>query len=234
MSSTTINIDEQDTHFVGYYIASTGPVRIISTGSWFTSGNYAGYCALPSGQTCGVATQCSDKTLEYNDGNIVACEASYSCFTATIYQSSPDVLPSASNIWCRSAWSANTFYRQLSQPTTSSSTSPSSSSRSLIITSFSTTRVQSTPTNPTTPSPTPSPNKSWIAGAVIGPIAAIALVILTSWLVLLCRKKLGLATPHLLWHKEQQLAEMEGQRLAEMEVEQRPHPTSELPNASVG
>jgi len=237
-----------DAHFVGYYIGPTTTQHIAQprpialwtySATWSRYRSYEGFCLFDD-RKCPLATQCHDGTLRFYNGFSLACSAGSSCMTATIYETSPFGLPSANNIACRTAWSANTLYRRLPQSTTSSSTSPS---RSPILTSSSTASVQSTP------SPTPSPNKSWIAGAVIGPIAAIALIILALRMAPLYRKKPRLATPHHPGYKAQQpaemeaqipaemedkqLAEMEGQQPAEMEEEQRPRPTSELPNTSV-
>jgi len=207
-SSTPVNTLEQDPKFVGFYFGPTGTVRFFAQSAWVTSGYYAGDCPDLNGPTCSVATQCVDETLTFNDGGTSSCEGIMSCNTFMIFHTSPNGLPSATNIACRSDWSADTFYRELSQSTTSSGASPSRSYRTLITTTTKvrltrtttntpTTSVRSTPTNTTTPSPTPSQNKSWIAGAVIGPIAAIALVVLVLWLVPLCRGRPGLV-PHLL------------------------------------
>jgi len=210
-SSMPFNTDEQDAQFIGFYINPTGTTRFSAQSAWVTSGYYAGDCPDLNGPTCSVATQCVDKTLTFNDGGTSSCEGFMSCNTFMIYHTSPNGLPSATNIACRSNWAADTFYRELNQPTISSGASPPSSHRPVITmttkrltrttkvrltrttTNTPTTSVRSTPTN-TTPS---SQNKSWIAGVVIGPIAAIALVVLVLWLVPLCRGRPGLVQ-HLL------------------------------------
>lgn len=101
-----------------------------------------------------------------------------------IFATSPDILPSAVNYACRGTWYANTVYRQIVATTTVSSSLASSSLAPSTITlgpstptfTLTSTSASSTPTSTLLPAPTPQ-NKAWIAGAVIGLVIGIALVV---------------------------------------------------------
>jgi hypothetical protein len=110
----------------------------------------------------------------------------------TIFAKSPNVLPSAHNYGCRMGWNAFTVYRELPATTTSSSSlttstiTPGSSTLSSTpsITSLVVSQtVAATPTNAPTGGES---SKTWIAGAVIGPIVVIVALIGT---VLIWRKR---------------------------------------------
>ncbi|OJJ45181.1 hypothetical protein ASPZODRAFT_134578 [Penicilliopsis zonata CBS 506.65] len=103
----------------------------------------------------------------------------------TIFQTSPDGTPTATNIDCRNNWQAFTIYQELEVLfTTELSTASSTISTTPGVTTPSATRPSVTAT--TSPIPTAGPagksNKSWIAGAVIGPIAGIILATVVFWL----------------------------------------------------
>ncbi|KAI1863419.1 uncharacterized protein JN550_009530 [Neoarthrinium moseri] len=170
--------DLEDPAFIGYYVAPTTVQRLAagSGSSWVTSGKYAGDCSETS--DCVFATACAGETAQYNNGGSVVCSNGLSCVAFTIFQSSPGGLPSATNIGCRAAWVANTVYRELPSTVTSTVTSSSTLSASVTGTTKS---VSSTTAGTTQPASSAgnsggSGSNAWIAGAVIGPIAAVALI----------------------------------------------------------
>ncbi|KAJ5968646.1 hypothetical protein N7501_004894 [Penicillium viridicatum] len=110
-----------------------------------------------------------------------------------IFETTPYGTPSASNIFCGFAWKANTIYRQLQATTTTEPrtgsvdrvlpTNQNSSVLSnpvhhdLTTTTTSTTAASQTSQSPTpTMAPTKGSSKAWISGAVIGPLAGVAIV----------------------------------------------------------
>lgn len=110
--------------------------------------------------------------------NIGTSTGAQTCVEMTIFAQSPNVLPSAYNYGCRVGWKANTIYRELAATTTSASSiasSTSSAGPTTPMATISSTSVSSTPTS--TPLPASgSPNRAWIAGAVIGPVVGTALI----------------------------------------------------------
>ncbi|KAF2108368.1 hypothetical protein BDV96DRAFT_264522 [Lophiotrema nucula] len=194
---------ECQTSFIGYYIAPDSTQALNAGAAWVTSGTYAGDCAT-SGK-CALATDCQDDTLYLDNDSTVSCTDGLSCVSMTIFQSFPNGMPSAMNYACRAAWLAYTVYRELDASTTSSSTtstsitSPSSTATSFTTrTSFTsspspspTLAPQSTasvpgPTQTSDPSSSKPKSRAWIAGPVIGGVAAIALLVIG---VLWWRKK---------------------------------------------
>ncbi|KAK2796594.1 hypothetical protein FQN51_009285 [Onygenales sp. PD_10] len=73
----------------------------------------------------------------------------------TVYQTSPFGSPSATNIFCWSNWSAATVYRELPAPAATETEPPTATEK---------------------PEPSEKTNNAWIAGAVVGPVAGLALV----------------------------------------------------------
>ncbi|KAJ5769159.1 hypothetical protein N7520_003718 [Penicillium odoratum] len=156
----------------------------------------------------------------------------------TIYQTSPGGDPSATNIDCRPDWRAYTLYRELEFLVTITGKESCLEMDRYIttISATSTTSIVSKTTTsviPTTSTPTPSPpqNKGWIAGAVIGPIAVIALVFLAYWLWRRQRKQSHESTPP--GPGPSPLAELCGQQSAPFELSSAKHkplvPLAELP-----
>ncbi|EUC34617.1 hypothetical protein COCCADRAFT_25290 [Bipolaris zeicola 26-R-13] len=194
-----------NSRFIGYYIGLDSIEPLLAGDAWITSGTYAGDCNT-SGR-CALATKCSDNKLYLDDGSVWPCTGEVSCVQATIYATSPAGLPSAVNYGCRMNWKAYTIYQELPATTTSLSTLTSSAPPPPL--SVTSTEVVPTPTLVVSASPsidvstsrldvmqaTPNPeselrsgpeperqNKTWIAGAVIGPVIGIALLVVAIYL----------------------------------------------------
>ncbi|KAJ5501415.1 hypothetical protein N7453_006232 [Penicillium expansum] len=178
---------QSETGFMGWYLGPSTTEAMMDPETWTTSGSYAAGC---DGTSCTFATDCNNDMITYDDGGSGSCGTA-TCVTMTIFQASPFATPSASNIFCGLGWAANTIYRELQATTTTESTSSST----LSTTTSRTSQSSTTTTAPTTadsqasqsPTPTAVPTKSaskaWIAGAVIGPIAGVAIAVLIAWLV---------------------------------------------------
>jgi len=177
--------------FEGYYAGPSTPQPInCGTDSQFVvSETYASCCHTSLDSMCTIGTECIDTLPSSNNGQLYYCGSTQTCYTMTIFQTSPFGGPSTLNIFCEQGWTANTIYRELPAQTTSSSTTSSdtsatsTSSPSATSTSQSTILIPATPPSPaTTQAPTPSPSKAWIAGAVIGSIVGISLIYLAFWI----------------------------------------------------
>ncbi|KAF2129297.1 hypothetical protein P153DRAFT_385513 [Dothidotthia symphoricarpi CBS 119687] len=169
--------------FIGYYVAPDSLEPLLAGTSWTTSGTIAGDCKVSG--NCPLTTECVDGTAFLNNGATAVCAGGATCADMTIFATSPNILPSAHNIACRLAWSANTVYRNLAVTTsssrivTSSTSSPTptaSASTSSSTSTISSVSVSATPTSTSPAAPT-SQSKAWIAGAVIGPIIGIVLIV---------------------------------------------------------
>ncbi|KAJ6086837.1 hypothetical protein N7467_005751 [Penicillium canescens] len=129
----------------------------------------------------------------------------------TIFQSAPYASPSASNIFCAEYWLAFTVFRELAVSTTSSDSSTISTSSRTSAPSATTSSETGSPSNnsPTTAAPTASASttavqagdsqtvtgtqfsqsKGWIAGAVVGSVAVLAIIAgLVGWFLYLRKK----------------------------------------------
>ncbi|KAJ6123901.1 hypothetical protein N7471_011218 [Penicillium samsonianum] len=169
---------QSETGFMGWYLGPSATEAMTDAHTWTTSGNYAVGC---DGTSCRFATNCNNNQITYDDGATGSCDSA-TCVTMTIFQTFPYATPSASNIFCGFHWEANTIYRELQATTTTESTSSPTPS---------TTTSQRSPTATTglakdsqasqSPTPTVAPtttssSKAWIAGAVIGPLAGVAII----------------------------------------------------------
>ncbi|KAJ5967122.1 hypothetical protein N7501_003370 [Penicillium viridicatum] len=196
---------QSDPHFIGWYMGPLTTQALKDPETWTTSGNYARGCSKGA---CGYATDCLGNSITYDDGKTSSCNV---CRTMTIFQSAPYASPSASNIFCAENWVAFTVFRELAVSTTSSESSAiSTSSRtSVLSTTAPSTTGSSTNNSPTTAAPTvavsttatqagdlqtvtgskSSQSQGWIAGAVIGSVAATAIIAgLIGWFVYLRKK----------------------------------------------
>ncbi|KAF3005332.1 hypothetical protein E8E14_003074 [Neopestalotiopsis sp. 37M] len=138
-----------------------------SGATFASSSGTAGCCGAP----CSIPTACSGTTLFYS-GTERYYTSGDTCFTPTIFESYPAETPSAKFFGCANGWDVTTLYRTspvVAQTTSFTSSIPSS------------TTVQST-TSTSSPSASSSPgdsapsSKAWIAGAVIGSIAILAVI----------------------------------------------------------
>ncbi|PGH07756.1 hypothetical protein AJ80_07961 [Polytolypa hystricis UAMH7299] len=139
--------------FNGYYVygangsPTTDSITCAKTLEWVTSAAYANCCPTSSSKRCAMPTKCVNNVVYMDDDSSGPCPGDASCATITIYEASPFVLPSATNIFCANGWSANTIYRKL--PLSSSYPRP----------------------------PSTEQNKAWIAGPIIGGVAALGLIL---------------------------------------------------------
>ncbi|KAJ5174273.1 uncharacterized protein N7482_000150 [Penicillium canariense] len=110
----------------------------------------------------------------------------------TIFQTSPYGTPTATNIFCAEVWSAFSLYRELPVSTTSSSSS-SSSTASTVSSTQSQTRTSSSIPSQTSASTTSTSesnsSKAWIAGAVVGPVAGVAVIAGLAWFMFRRKQK---------------------------------------------
>ncbi|KAL2698221.1 hypothetical protein AAEP93_010931 [Penicillium crustosum] len=192
---------QSDPHFIGWYMGPSTTQALTDPETWTTSGNYARGCSKGA---CGYATDCIGNSITYDDGKTSSCNV---CRTMTIFQSAPYASPSASNIFCAEYWVAFTVFRELAVSTTSSksSTISTSSRTSVLSTTVPSTTGSSSNNSPTTAAPTvaasttatqagdsqtvTSQSQGWIAGAVIGSVAATAIIAgLIGWIVYLRKK----------------------------------------------
>ncbi|KKK19494.1 hypothetical protein ARAM_002946 [Aspergillus rambellii] len=173
--------------------------RLTAASPWVTSGTYAGECTTTDVDQCVLPTACYDNVLTYNNGQTYDCGTGMSCVTFTAYETSPNGLPSASNIIC-GVWTAWTIYHELPSSTSTSSANSTTGAPSVTpgpsnITATTTSskrpcsdkrclkannlflpasQTQNNTSEP--PSSSSSGSQAWIAGAVIGPLAGCAII----------------------------------------------------------
>ncbi|KAK1830436.1 hypothetical protein QBC39DRAFT_331591 [Podospora conica] len=204
--TATYKLTSTPTNFQGFYVANPTSVSRVdcpTTETWSTSSTY-GNCCVP-GQECPFYSNCAGGRLTRVNGDIWTCPAStLNCFTMTVLPKSPYLAATAS--WlvmgCGPSWSANTIFREIvptvasvtasvtltADPTTITaelSSEPSSSAPQSSNPGASPGSPQQTDTTPPAAgaTETASPSKAWIAGAVIGPLVAVAAVVfLFFWL----------------------------------------------------
>ncbi|PLB52766.1 hypothetical protein P170DRAFT_111958 [Aspergillus steynii IBT 23096] len=172
--TTAVNTSIQsDSGFIGWYLGPSTTQALMDPATWTTSGRYARGCS--ANDTCAYATNCQDNRITYDNGKICACPT---CRTMTIFQTAPYETPSASNVFCANYWVAFTIFRKLPATTTSSEPSTITTAAS----TSSTTLPSATASSTALPEPDASPtgssnsNQAWIAGPVVGSIAAVATI----------------------------------------------------------
>ncbi|KAJ0427037.1 hypothetical protein BJY00DRAFT_7176 [Aspergillus carlsbadensis] len=178
---------------IGWFIGPSSTERLTAASPWVTVGDYAGECTTIDADQCVLPTRCQGNILTWDNGRTFNCGSAFSCVTFTIFETSPAGLPSASSVGCWQNWSAWTVYRERPSPVTSSE----STSTTTTITTTST--IEPTPTDDPEEKEddngSRSSDQSWIAGAVIGPVAGFAIVF-TAAFVYLRRKKYQYVTVH--------------------------------------
>jgi hypothetical protein len=177
---------DEEPYFMGWYLAPDSTEAInCATDEVHTTltadRNYAACCK--SGDDCQVATSCFGTTIYYNDNSTVECSGGNYCMSFTILQSYPNGRPSAVQLWCNTFWRAHTVYKELS-----TAAGPTPAATTVTVT---TTAIPEATVTHTSPIETATPgasnegedggsagssNKAWVAGAVIGPVAAIGLI----------------------------------------------------------
>ncbi|KAH6695391.1 hypothetical protein F5X68DRAFT_258041 [Plectosphaerella plurivora] len=179
---------ETSSEFVGWHVGQrTSPFRCNTGGEFTTSADgVAGCCYssnLVSDGGCGVATDCAGTGIFYNDGTRRSCANETECQVIDLFENYvPGSLPDSSFrlAFCRSTtWDRRTMYMRIGEATATSSSESSATEPS----------TNSAP-NPTSSDdassveeevPSSGASKAWIAGAVIGPLFLIALVVLGIW-----------------------------------------------------
>ncbi|KAJ6161888.1 hypothetical protein N7485_010118, partial [Penicillium canescens] len=189
--SNSVNISIQsDPHFIGWYKGPSTTQALMDPDTWTTSGNYARGCSKGA---CGYATDCRGNSITYDDGKTSSCNV---CRTMTIFQSAPYASPSASNIFCAEYWLAFTVFRELAGSTTTSESEWSGRLTDYVSRVFhyfhivpaSTTAVQAGDSQTVTGTQS-SQSKGWIAGAVVGSVAVLAIIAgLVGWFLYLRKK----------------------------------------------
>ncbi|KAK3339746.1 hypothetical protein B0T25DRAFT_362603 [Lasiosphaeria hispida] len=186
-------------NFRGFHILPNGAVDTITcsdSATFFMSSTY-GACCYPD-QRCNFATECVGGTASRIFGGTSTCDSEFpDCFTMTVYAS----YPSASDSWlvrgCATNWKAFTVYRAIVTATSASTTSTMSASPSSAPSAATATTTGSAPTNTGDAQPQAAASQAWIAGAVIGPVIAVALIgFLAFWLG--TRRGRGKTTPTVL------------------------------------
>lgn len=174
--------------FIGYF--STSGDSSYHTSScpssdfWSTSSTYGGCCpsSYESDGGCTPYTSCFGDSLVAGDSAYSCTDSGYSCNTDYVLQSVGDASPI---LWIGCA-SRSQLYFYATPPTVAATTTAA--------TSISTTATESSTKSQSTSASTPSPavgpkSKAWIAGAVIGPLAAIAIAGLLFWIFKLKRNQ---------------------------------------------
>ncbi|KAJ5485464.1 hypothetical protein N7539_005452 [Penicillium diatomitis] len=197
--------------FIGWQIDGTKtsahviPSSVSAT--WTTKFGHGFRCpkSLSSCDEYEYPVNCENNILTYVSGGVRHCATTwstytthYSCGTITILGSDTLKDPPATSIGCVLNWSAWTLYRALPTPTDSSastsSTSASTASSALSTpsitpppqvstTMFSRSSTTSSPTGTPPPADPEPKSKAWIAGAVVGPVAGIALLAGLAWFI---------------------------------------------------
>ncbi|OAA63000.1 hypothetical protein ISF_04876 [Cordyceps fumosorosea ARSEF 2679] len=183
-------------NFEGWYIHPDGTTEPLTCprGTFATSGTYAVCCDKST--RCPMPTACHDNKISYDNFAVGACPGSAVCQTMSIMSAPGARADVTSSIFCAQYWYALEAYRDTVPvtPTTTKTTStkPSSASTGSTPTSNSAS-VTTSPSSSTPSSPTASPtesagagggggaSKAWIAGAVVGPVAGLALLGLAVW-----------------------------------------------------
>ncbi|KAF2475630.1 uncharacterized protein BDR25DRAFT_339687 [Lindgomyces ingoldianus] len=195
---------QNDNRFLGWvsYKGAWTSEQCDLGGTYYQSGSFARCCAT-SVASCNVVIGCVDGSLIYGYSTGTVSRRTYACTdvftdltdrsfticnTGFIFENTKDSSPH-SNIFCGVS-SLNWSYYRVKPEETSSTPTPTPSSTPQSITATPT----STPTSSSTAAPIESPtskkssSKAWIAGVVVGPIAAIAIGALVVWIILLKRK----------------------------------------------
>ncbi|KAM3556463.1 hypothetical protein MY1884_005048 [Beauveria asiatica] len=178
-------------NFEGWYIHPDGTTEALTCpqGTFTTSGPYAVCCDKTK---CPMPTACHDNKISYDNFAVGACQGSAVCQTMSIMSAPGAKSDVTSSIFCAQYWYALEAYRD-TVPVTASSATKTSTSASTGSTPSSNSASETMSRSTTTPSPTGSSgatspaaspeaassggsSKAWIAGAVVGPVAGLALV----------------------------------------------------------
>ena len=164
-------------------------------GRFITSGNYAACCDKAK---CPIPTACNNNKMSYDNFAVNACGESASCQTMSIRSAPGDTGDVTTSLLCAQYWYALEVYRDTVPVTTVSPTktstsasagsTPTSTSASMTTSPSATTGAASSSGASSSPSSAAdgssggSTSKAWIAGAVVGPLAGLALIGVGLWL----------------------------------------------------
>ena len=130
---------------------------------------------------CDVFTECKGTQIINMDGFTSICEIGDACRSMRIFDYSADTTDQSAALtyyFCWTDWPAETVYRNLGVATITTA-EPAD------IKTTSTVNPMSTATSDVPPSPAVEPeapsSNAWIAGAVVGPIAVVALIAVAFW-----------------------------------------------------
>ncbi|KAK4196743.1 hypothetical protein QBC40DRAFT_286703 [Triangularia verruculosa] len=171
--------------FQGFSILSNGaasPVHCPESSNFYTSSTYGACCKGTIG--CDIATACQNGTYSFLFGGRNTCGSNAPrCAFRTVLASSPTASESWIVVLCTqtdAARTTQTLFRETTDGPPSTSTSISTTAGPLTTSTAPTTTVDPAATSSSTTSPVlepqQSPSNAWIAGAVIGPIAAVAII----------------------------------------------------------
>ncbi|KAJ2975915.1 hypothetical protein NQ176_g5246 [Zarea fungicola] len=188
-TSTTSSVDGSVTNspnFEAWYFHPDGVTEALTCpqGTFTTSGSYATCC---NSSKCPMPTACSSNKLGFDNFAVVSCASPATCQTMSILPAPGAKSPVVSSIFCAQVWLAYEVYRDTKVISSTSTTSASTSASAGATPSSNSASVTTSATGTGTPTPTPSPtaaassSKAWIAGAVVGPVAGIALLGAAFW-----------------------------------------------------
>ncbi|KAK0742541.1 hypothetical protein B0T21DRAFT_132591 [Apiosordaria backusii] len=171
--------------FQGFSILSNGaasPVHCPESSNFFTSSTYGACCQGTVG--CDIATACRNGTYSFLFGGRNTCGSNAPrCAFRTVLASSPTASESWIVILCTQSDAARTTHTLFRETTGTTSTTPTLISTSTAAEPSSSSSVPSTTTGPAAttaitagPESQGTSSQAWIAGAVIGPIVAVALM----------------------------------------------------------
>ncbi|KAH6851340.1 hypothetical protein B0I37DRAFT_133726 [Chaetomium sp. MPI-CAGE-AT-0009] len=179
--------DATPTEFQGFVTSVPGSVGTWSCvpGSTHTTHSTWAACCV-AGENCQFFTACNAGTATRIDGSTYVCANNIpNCYTMTIYQSYPSAALSWSAIGCvQPGFDASTVYREIVVGTTTTAPLGSSTGTGTTPSAVPSTPVETGARESANASQPDSPtSQAWIAGAVIGPVVAVALVaFLAFWL----------------------------------------------------
>jgi cobalamin biosynthesis Mg chelatase CobN len=189
---------DQEPYFMGWYMApdSTEAINCATdmVHTTLSADRNYGACCKSNGKNCRIATACYGTTVLYNDDTTEDCQNGSYCMSFSILESFPNGTPSAVQLWCNTYWRAHTVYKQLPEVaaaatvtktrTIVSTVTPASApacATGAVVTETSTVSAAGSEADTTGDSEgdkkgAAASSKAWIAGAVVGPVAALGLV----------------------------------------------------------
>ncbi|CAI7618566.1 unnamed protein product [Penicillium bialowiezense] len=148
-----------------------------------------GRCCDNIFSSCGFGTRCDASTIYYHSTGYSTCKSGKTCNVMSVYDYTTTEAP-VIDIFCWDDWPASQIFRYTTAEATTSTLQSQTTLKpaATLSTPFSKATVSTT----ASPTPTTSPSNasknetsnSWIAGAVVGPVAGCALIgALGFWLI---------------------------------------------------